>query len=92
MRTLKYIVLHPKLENEHRAEVESWLEKNSKNGWSINSNYDDHGTFNITLHNETTSALSSMFMIKYPETKILKEEWEETYEIADEASALFNWE
>jgi hypothetical protein len=92
MRTLKSIVLHPKLENEHRAEVESWLKKNSEDGWTMNSNYDDHGTFNITFHNEKTSTLSSIFMIKYPDTKILKEEWEETYEVADEALALFDWE
>ena len=84
-------MLHPKLVNEHRAEVESWLEKNSENGWTINSNYDNHGTFNITLHNEKTAVLSSMFMIKYPDTKVLKEEWEVTYEIANEALALFDW-
>ena len=92
MKTLEKIVLHPKLENKHRDEVRAWLEQNAKtNTWDINSNYDDHGCFNITLRGAESESLLTMFLMKYVDTKIIEKQYHETYEIAPEALSLFNF-
>jgi hypothetical protein len=92
MKKLEKIVLHPKLENEHRAEVTAWLEQNAnKNTWDINSNYDEHGCFNITLRGVESESLLTMFLMKYKDTKIVEQQYYETYEIANEALALFDF-
>ena len=93
MKTLEKIVLHPKLENEHRQEIASWLEENAKTyTWDINSNYDEHGCFNVTLYGHENEKLVTSFLIKYANTKIIEQQYNETYEIASEALALFDFE
>ena len=92
MKTLEKIVLHPKLENEHREEVTAWLEQNAKtNTWDINSNYDEHGCFNITLRGAENEGLVAMFLLKYSNTKIIEKQYDETYEVDPEALALFDF-
>lgn len=93
MKTLEKIVLHPKLENEHREEITAWLEENAKTRtWDINSNYDEHGCFNVTLYGQENERLVTSFLIKYANTKIIEQQYNETYEIAPEALALFDFE
>lgn len=92
MRTLQKIVLHPKLENEHRNEVRTWLDQCAKpDTWGMNSNYTEHGTFNITLRGKENEAVVSMFLLKYQDTKIIEQQYHETYEIAPEALQLFDF-
>jgi hypothetical protein len=92
MKTLEKIVLHPKLENEHRAEVTAWLEQNAEtDAWDINSNYDEHGCFNITLWGAKSEGLLTMLLMKYVDTKIIEKQYHETYEIDSEALALFDF-
>jgi hypothetical protein len=92
MRTLKKIVLHPNLENEHRNEVKQWLGQNAKkDNWCMNSNYTEHGTFNITIGGKENETLATMFLLKYPNTKVVEKQYHETYEIAPEALALFDF-
>jgi len=92
MRELVKIVLHPKLENEHREEVASWMSLNADpETWRINSNYDSHGTFNVTILGKENEGLVSMFMLKYGDTKVIDHVYREYYEIAPEALALFDF-
>jgi muconolactone delta-isomerase len=92
MKTLEKIVLHPNLENKHRIEVRQWMEQNANTDtWCMNSNYDAHGTFDITMYGKENETLATMFLIKYPNTKIVEQQYHETYEIAPEALSLFNF-
>jgi hypothetical protein len=92
MKTLEKIVLHPKLENDSREQVREWCNQNVEPGkWSVNSNYDDHGCFNVTMWGEEHAKMVTDFLMRYPETKVLEAEYKETYEIAPEALSLFDF-
>jgi hypothetical protein len=90
MRILEKIVLHPKLENKSREEVRNWCKTAlGEHEWWVNSNYTEHGCFNLTIlggHNET---FVTAFMIKYPETIIEESKYTEIWEPALESLALF---
>ena len=89
MRTLEKIVLHPKLENESRDEVREWCGVAIPEGeWFVNSNYTEHGCFNVTLVGEHESFVTA-FMIKYPETIIVDSVYTEVWEPSPESLALF---
>jgi hypothetical protein len=93
MMHITKIVLHPKLENEHRQEVKDWMScQLPEDTWYMNSNYDEHGCFNITIEGKENTNLATAFMLKYPETIILEKQFHETYEIATEALSLFEFE
>ena len=90
MRTLEKIVLHPKLENENREEVRTWCEQSIKfDEWSLNSNYTEHGCFNVTIFGHHNESFVTAFMIKYPETIIVDSVYSEVWEPAPESLALF---
>ena len=96
MMHIQKIVLHPKLENEHRQEVIDWFSFQLPGGqgesWWLKSNYDTHGCFNVTLVGEKNIPVASAFMLVYPDTLIIEKQYHETYEIAPEALALFEFE
>ncbi len=90
MRILEKIVLHPKLENESRAEVRDWCSiAMADDEWLINSNYTDHGCFNVTIVGDHNDSFVTAFIIKYPETIIVDSIYTEVWEPAPEALALF---
>ena len=90
MRLLEKIVLHPKLENEARAPVRAWCEQNLISGsWSINSNYDDHGCFDVTVTGAENDPAVTVFMLIHPDTVIVDSLYTDVYEIAPEAVTLF---
>ena len=90
MRILEKIVLHPKLENEHRKEIHDWCNQTiNADEWYIKSNYTEHGCFNLTIIGEHNESVITAFIIKYPETIIEESQYKETWEPAPEALALF---
>ncbi len=86
MRVLQKIVLHPKLENDNRENVYNWcLENFLPDTWSLNSNYTDHGCFQVTVFGRKNSPAVSAFVMTFPEVKILKEDYDEFAVIDEEA-------
>jgi hypothetical protein len=93
MRHFEKIVLHPKLENDSRQEVRDWLQSRipDSQDWRINSNYDEHGCFNITILGNRNMSVATAFMLVYPDTLIVETQFHDTYEIAPEAALLFDF-
>lgn len=86
MRVLQKIVLHPKLENDDRSNVTNWCYENFINDtWSLNSNYTDHGCFQVTVRGKKNSSAISAFIMTFPEVKVLHEEYDEFAVIDEEA-------
>jgi hypothetical protein len=86
MRVLQKIVLHPKLENDNRENVYNWcLENFIPDTWFLNSNYTDHGCFQVTVLGRKNSPAVSAFVMTFPEVKVLKEDYDEFAEIDEEA-------
>jgi hypothetical protein len=95
MKILEKIVLHPKLENEHRNEVNEWwsnvLGTGDDKSWWMHSNYTKHGCFNITVAGSGNESAVTAFLLKYPDTKVIEEKYTYKYEIDPEALQLFKW-
>jgi hypothetical protein len=90
MRIFKKIVLHPKLENEHRDRVENWCSQYIyKENWWINSNYDDHGCFNVTITGQEHESATTLFMLTFPDTQVLETEYTEIWGPSEESLNLF---
>jgi hypothetical protein len=90
MRTLEKIVLHPRLENESREEVRDWCNIAMQEGeWWVNSNYTEHGCFNVTITGEHNESFVTAFMIKYPETLIVESDYKEIWESDPASLVLF---
>lgn len=78
MKVLEKIVLHPKLENEQRTNVQNWCNRNFLiDTWVMNSNYTEHGCFNITVTGRKNSAAVTAFIMAFPEVQVLEESYHE---------------
>ena len=93
MRHIEKIVLRPKLENDSRKEVLDWFTTRMPNrqDWGMNSNYDEHGCFDITILGESNMSVATAFMLAYPDTLVVETQFHDTYEIAHEAALLFDF-
>jgi hypothetical protein len=86
MKLLEKIILHPKLENEHRNDVRDWCYENFlSDTWVMNSNYTSHGCFNITVTGRKNSLSVLAFIMKFPEVQVLHQEYIEFATIDEEA-------
>lgn len=92
MKVLQKIVLHPKLENENRLDVEQWCENNFlPSNWSISSNYTPHGCFNVIVCGRKNEPAVSAFIMTFPEVQVLDAEYDE-FATIDEVAFSRNFE
>ena len=83
MKIFRKATLHPCLENDSRDLVKSWCLSNISEDtslWSLNSNYNVDGTFEVNIFNDKNKLGSDYFlmtfMLRFPSTKILNLEYD----------------
>jgi hypothetical protein len=93
MKHIEKIVLHPKLENNRRQEVIDWCMAHMPNqeDWGVNSNYDKHGCFNVTILGENNISVATAFMLAYPDSLILEKKLQGVCDMDPEAALLFDF-
>ena len=92
MRIFEYAILHPNLQNDDRAKIHEWCEEvigPRYETWWDGSNYDEHGTFNITISGRYREHMVAMFLLKYPNTKIIEINYAEGAGFSEEVLQLF---